>query len=97
MVRHQHRVGAGVVLGPMFDHFCALVADTLHISTVDATLLVGLVPLLLASLGAMLHLAARLSELRAGMRYIEGRMDGLGAQVDKLELFLRDGKEKKGV
>ena len=72
----------------MLYHLVALVADTLHVSTVDATLLVGLVPLLLAAIGGMLHVAARLSEVRAGLRYLEGRLDGISGQVERLQLKL---------
>ena len=72
----------------MLYRFVALVADTLHVSTVDATLLVGLVPLLLAAIGGMLHVAARLSEVRAGLRYLEGRLDGISGQVEGLQLKL---------
>ena len=74
----------------------ALVADTLHVSTVDATLLVGLVPLILAGIGGMMHVAARLSEVRAGLRYLEGRMDGISDQVERLELHLSNIERREG-
>ena len=80
----------------MLYRLVALVADTLHVSTVDATLLVGLVPLILAVIGGMLHVAARLSEVRAGLRYLEGRMDGISDQVERLELHLSNIERREG-